>query len=37
MFDVAIVGSGPAGAACAAFCARAGVRTLLLEREKFPR
>ena len=37
MFDVAIVGSGPAGAACAAFCARAGFRTLLLEREIFPR
>jgi geranylgeranyl reductase family protein len=37
MFDVAIVGSGPAGSACAAFCASAGVRTLLLEREKFPR
>jgi len=37
MFDVAIVGSGPAGASCAAFCARAGLRTLLLEREKFPR
>src|SRR5438067_1076768 len=37
MFDVAIVGSGPAGASCAAFCAMAGLRTLLLEREKFPR
>lgn len=37
MFDVAIVGSGPAGASCAAFCAAAGLRTLLLEREKFPR
>ncbi|MBA2269407.1 MAG: NAD(P)/FAD-dependent oxidoreductase [Chthoniobacterales bacterium] len=37
MFDVAIVGSGPAGAACAAFCVDAGLRTLLLEREKFPR
>ena len=36
-YDVAIVGSGPAGASCAAFCARAGLRTLLLEREKFPR
>ncbi len=36
-FDVAIVGAGPAGATCAAFCARAGLRTLLLEREKFPR
>src|ERR1700676_3076059 len=37
MFDVAIVGSGPAGSSCAAFCANAGLRTLLLEREIFPR
>jgi menaquinone-9 beta-reductase len=37
MFDVAIVGSGPAGSTCAAFCATAGLRTLLLERENFPR
>jgi geranylgeranyl reductase family protein len=37
MFDVAIVGSGPAGASCAAFCAAAGLQTLLLEREVFPR
>src|ERR1051325_3849368 len=37
MFDVAIVGGGPAGASCAAFCARAGLRTLLIERETFPR
>jgi geranylgeranyl reductase family protein len=37
VFDVAIVGSGPAGATCAAFCAIAGMRTLLLERESFPR
>ncbi len=36
-FDVAIVGGGPAGSTCAASCARAGLRTLLLEREKFPR
>jgi len=36
-YDVAIVGGGPAGAACAAFCAAGGLRTLLLEREKFPR
>jgi geranylgeranyl reductase family protein len=35
--DVAIVGGGPAGSACAIFCAAAGLRTLLLEREKFPR
>src|SRR2546422_686374 len=37
LFDVAIVGAGPAGATCAAFCASAGLRTLVLEREKFPR
>ncbi|MEY2518244.1 MAG: hypothetical protein QOF24_3 [Verrucomicrobiota bacterium] len=37
MFDVAIVGGGPGGSSCAAFCAKAGLRTLLLERENFPR
>jgi menaquinone-9 beta-reductase len=37
VFDVAIVGGGPAGSTCAAFCAAAGLKTLLLEREKFPR
>src|SRR3984893_13641778 len=37
LFDVAIVGCGPAGSTCAAFCAAAGLRTLLLERETFPR
>jgi geranylgeranyl reductase family protein len=37
IFDLAIVGGGPAGSVCAAFCARAGLRTLVLEREKFPR
>src|SRR5215471_15214183 len=36
-FDVAIVGGGPAGSSCAASCAVAGLRTLLLDREKFPR
>jgi geranylgeranyl reductase family protein len=35
--DVAIVGGGPAGSSCAAFCAAAGLRAILLEREKFPR
>src|SRR5437762_10986008 len=35
--DAAIVGGGPAGSTCAAFCAAAGLRTLVLEREKFPR
>jgi flavin-dependent dehydrogenase len=37
IFDVAIVGGGPAGSSCAAFCVLAGLRTLVLEREKFPR
>src|SRR6266581_9149497 len=36
-FDVAIVGGGPAGSSCASFCALAGLRTLVLERENFPR
>jgi menaquinone-9 beta-reductase len=36
-FDVAITGAGPAGSVCAAFCASGGLRTLILEREKFPR
>ena len=37
IFDVAIVGGGPAGSSCAAFCACGGLRTLVLERERFPR
>jgi geranylgeranyl reductase family protein len=37
MFDVAVAGGGPAGSSCAAFCALAGLRTLVIEREKFPR
>jgi geranylgeranyl reductase family protein len=36
-FDVAVVGGGPSGSTCAAFCAAGGLRTLLLERETFPR
>jgi len=36
-FDVAIVGAGPAGSACAAVCAQAGWRTLLIEKARFPR
>jgi geranylgeranyl reductase family protein len=35
--DVVIVGGGPAGSSCAAFCAEAGLRTVVLERETFPR
>src|SRR5215471_7356764 len=37
IFDVAIVGGGPAGSSCATFCTLAGLSTLVLEREKFPR
>jgi geranylgeranyl reductase family protein len=37
MFDVAIVGGGPAGSSCGAFCALSGLHTLVLERENFPR
>jgi menaquinone-9 beta-reductase len=37
IFDVAIVGGGPAGSSCAAFCGLAGLHTLVLERERFPR
>ena len=37
LVDVAIVGGGPAGSTCAAFCAAAGLRTVVIEREKFPR
>jgi menaquinone-9 beta-reductase len=37
IFDVAIIGGGPAGSSCAAFCALAGLNTLVLERERFPR
>lgn len=36
-FDVIIAGGGPAGAACASFCAKSGLRVLVLEREVFPR
>jgi geranylgeranyl reductase family protein len=37
LFDVAIVGGGPAGSSCAAFCAMAGLQGMVVEREKFPR
>ncbi|NWF94635.1 MAG: NAD(P)/FAD-dependent oxidoreductase [Candidatus Thorarchaeota archaeon] len=37
MFDVIVVGAGPAGATCARHLARAGASVALLDRLKFPR
>jgi flavin-dependent dehydrogenase len=37
IFDVAIVGGGPAGSSCAAFCTLAGLNAVVLERARFPR
>src|SRR5436309_10426699 len=37
MYDVAIIGGGPAGSTAAALLARAGRRAIVFEREKFPR
>jgi flavin-dependent dehydrogenase len=36
-YDVLICGGGPAGAACAAFCAMRGLKTLVIEKCIFPR
>jgi geranylgeranyl reductase family protein len=37
IYDVAIIGGGPAGSIAAALLARAGRRVVVFEREKFPR
>src|SRR5437868_7163320 len=37
IYDVAIIGGGPAGSTAAALLARAGRRVVVFEREKFPR
>lgn len=36
-YDVIIVGAGPSGSTCASYCAKKGMKTLLLDRQKFPR
>src|ERR1700681_2277058 len=37
LYDVAIIGGGPAGSTAATLLARAGRRVIVLERDKFPR
>jgi geranylgeranyl reductase family protein len=36
-YDVIIVGAGPGGATAARFCAKAGLKTLIIEKERLPR
>jgi len=36
-YDVIVVGGGPGGSTAARFCARAGLKTLLIEKERLPR
>ncbi len=36
-YDVIVVGGGPGGSTAARFCAKAGLKTLLIERERLPR
>lgn len=37
MYDLIVIGGGPAGAAAAITCAKTGARVLMLERGRFPR
>ena len=37
VYDVCVVGAGPAGSTCAYYLARQGKRVLLLEKQRFPR
>jgi geranylgeranyl reductase family protein len=36
-YDVVVVGGGPGGSTAARFCAKAGLKTLLIEKEHMPR
>src|SRR4030042_4634808 len=36
-YDCIVVGGGPGGSTAARFCAKAGVKTLLIEKERLPR
>ena len=36
-YDVIVIGAGPGGSTAARFCALAGLKTLLLEKERLPR
>lgn len=36
-YDLIIVGAGPAGSSCASLAAEAGLKTLLIEKARFPR
>jgi geranylgeranyl reductase family protein len=36
-YDVMVVGAGPGGSTVARFCAQAGLKTLLIEKERLPR
>ncbi len=36
-YDVIVVGGGPAGSSAGRVCAQAGLKTLLIEKERFPR
>ncbi len=36
-YDIIIIGGGPAGSSCALYCARHGLKTLLVDKARFPR
>lgn len=36
-YEVIVVGGGPGGSTAARYCAKAGLKTLLVEKERFPR